>query len=86
MNILRDKISSVRFRRGRLHLSLEDGRSVAVPLDWYPTLELATPKERNNWKTCGAGSGIHWTLLDFHLSAEGVLKGLKEAKPLTTAA
>jgi len=67
-------------------LSLEDGRSVPVPLEWYPTLETATPKERNNWKTCGAGSGIHWTLLDFHLSAEGILKGLKEAKPLTTAA
>ncbi len=86
MNVFRDKIKDLSFQKGRLELSLEDGRQVSVPLDWYPTLKTATPKQRAKWKTCGAGSGIHWILLDYHLSAEGILKGLKEAKPVAPAA
>ena len=86
MSVLRDKIKNLRFRQGRLELALEDGRRVSVPLDWYPTLKTATAKQRNEWKTCGAGTGVHWTILDYHLSAEGILKGLKEAKPMAPAA
>ena len=62
-----------------LMVDLVDGRTVSVPLAWYPTLLHATDRERRGWKTCGAGTGIHWVALDYHLSAEGLLAGLPEA-------
>ena len=66
----------------RVHVSddevavdLEDGRSVAVPLAWYPRLAHGTPKERNHWRLIGRGDGIHWPDLDEDISVEGILAG-----------
>ena len=54
---------------------LSDGRSISVPLAWYPRLLRATPAERKRWRLIGRGSGIHWEDLDEDISIEGLLAG-----------
>jgi hypothetical protein len=58
-----------------LSVDLSDGRTIAVPLAWFPRLLHATPKERNQWCLIGKGHGIHWTELDEDISVEGLLAG-----------
>lgn len=58
-----------------LMVNLEDGRSVAVPLGWYPRLLHGTPEERNRWRLIGQGHGIHWPDLDEDISVEGLILG-----------
>ncbi len=58
-----------------LTVELSDGRTISVPLDWYPRLVHATPGEQNNWRLIGGGQGIHWTDLDEDISVEGLLAG-----------
>ncbi len=57
-----------------IHVSLADGRAISVPLDWYPRLLEATPRDRNNWTLIGGGLGIHWDLLDQDVSVESLLR------------
>lgn len=59
-----------------LTVDLEDGRSIAVPLCWYPRLEHATSDERENWQLIGNGTGIHWPDVDEDISVESLLLGL----------
>lgn len=59
----------------RLVVELEDGRSISLPLSWYPRLLHGTPEERNNYQLIGGGSGIHWPELDEDLSVEDLLAG-----------
>ena len=54
---------------------LEDGRSIAVPIGWYPRLAHGTPAERANFQVSGAGYGIHWPDLDEDIGVEGLLLG-----------
>ena len=58
-----------------LTVELVDGRSVSIPLAWYPRLTHATPTERKNWRLIGRGEGIHWPDLDEDISVEGLLAG-----------
>jgi hypothetical protein len=58
-----------------LTVELTDGRSVSVPIAWYPRLIHATKEERNNWRLMGNGHGIHWELLDEDISIENILAG-----------
>jgi len=58
-----------------LTVELVDGRSVSIPLAWYPRLTHATPAERKNWRLIGRGEGIHWPDLDEDISVEGLLAG-----------
>ena len=58
-----------------LTAELSDGRTIAVPLSWYPRLVHASTEERNNWRPIGAGEGIHWPDLDEDISVEGLLAG-----------
>ena len=58
-----------------LAVDLTDGRSIAVPLAWFPRLLHASPKERKNWRLIGRGQGIHWEELDEDISVEGLLAG-----------
>lgn len=58
-----------------LSVDLIDGRTISVPLAWYPRLLHATVAQRSNWKIAGAGFGIHWPDLDEDLSTEGLLRG-----------
>jgi Protein of unknown function (DUF2442) len=58
-----------------LTVQLEDGRSISVPLAWYPRLLHASQEERDNWQVAGGGFGIHWPSIDEDLSVEGLLRG-----------
>ena len=58
-----------------LTVELVDGRSVSIPLAWYPRLTHATSTERKNWRLIGRGEGIHWPDLDEDISVEGLLAG-----------
>ena len=58
-----------------LTVKLSDGRTISVPLQWYPRLVHATPKERENWRLIGKGEGIHWEDLDEDISVEGIIAG-----------
>lgn len=71
------RIMQVTVDESRLIVDLMDGRTIAVPLAWYPRLANATEKQRNHWELTGGGYGIHWPDLDEDLSAEGLLRGAK---------
>ena len=58
-----------------LSVDLSDGRTISVPLGWYPRLEHASPTERANWRLLGKGHGIHWEDIDEDLSVEGLISG-----------
>ena len=58
-----------------LMIDLVDGRSISVPLEWYPRLLHGTPQERNKWRLIGRGEGIHWPDLDEDISVENVWAG-----------
>jgi len=58
----------------KLHVVLADGREITVPLEWYPRLLEATPKERNDWQLLGGGLGIHWESLDEDVTVESLLR------------
>jgi hypothetical protein len=59
-----------------LIVELRDGRSVSVPIEWYPRLAEGRPNERRHWELIGPGIGIHWPDLDEDISVEGLLLGL----------
>jgi len=58
-----------------LTVDLSDGRTLSVPLAWYPRLWHGTAEERNNWRLIGKGVGIHWPDLDEDISVEGLILG-----------
>lgn len=58
-----------------LAVRLADGRTVAVPLAWFPRLLHATPLQRSAWELLGDGEGIHWPEIDEDISVEGLLAG-----------
>ncbi|HET9637629.1 MAG TPA: DUF2442 domain-containing protein [Allosphingosinicella sp.] len=70
-----DRVVDVRCDAERLIVDLADGRTIAVPLAWYPRLLNATPAQRANWTQAGGGFGIHWPDVDEDLSVAGLLRG-----------
>ena len=58
-----------------LTADLSDGRTISVPLAWYPRLMHASKQERDNWELIAGGAGIHWPDLDEDISVEGLLAG-----------
>src|SRR6266852_4870801 len=58
-----------------LTVDLADGRTISVPLAWYPRLLHSTTEERNHWRLIGQGEGIHWPDLDEDISVENLLAG-----------
>lgn len=58
-----------------LTVELADGRSISVPLAWYPRLAHGTPEERSDWRLIGEGTGVHWPALDEDISLENLLMG-----------
>jgi hypothetical protein len=58
-----------------LIVDLSDGRTISVPLPWYPRLSHASADERSNWRLIGGGEGIRWGDLDEDISVEGLLAG-----------
>ena len=59
-----------------LSVELSDGRTISVPIDWYPRLTHATDQERLNWRLIGKGHGIHWEDLDEDISINNLLNGI----------
>jgi hypothetical protein len=76
-----DRIIDVRFTDDTMSVDLLDGRTITVPIAWFPRLLHATPKQRSNWRLSGAGFGIHWPDVDEDLSAEGLLRGAPAPPP-----
>lgn len=66
---------SVNVTEDTLRVDLSDGRTISVPLAWYPRLVHATVEERRNWRLIAKGRGIHWEILDEDISVEGLLAG-----------
>lgn len=64
----------------RVTVELEDGRTVSVPILWYPRLAHGTDSERRHWVLISGGEGIHWPDLDEDLSVQGVIKGRPSAE------
>ncbi|MEZ0325367.1 MAG: DUF2442 domain-containing protein [Fimbriimonas sp.] len=67
------KATDVRFSNEEMIVSLADGRSLSVPLEWFPSLRNATSEQRTNWRLIGAGIGIHWEDLDEDISVAALL-------------
>ncbi len=57
-----------------LTVVLDDGRSVSVPLEWFPRLAAATPRQRKAWEPIGGGIGIHWDAIDEDISVASLLQ------------
>jgi hypothetical protein len=71
------KIIHVTVSDDTLAVDLEDGRTIAVPIGWYPRLAYGAPAERANFQISGAGYGIHWPDLDEDIGVEGLILGKK---------
>ena len=69
------KAEEVSVTEDTLQVELSDGRTLCVPLAWYPRLVHATQEERDNWELIGAGQGIRWPDLDQDLGVEGLISG-----------
>jgi hypothetical protein len=74
-----ERVKDVHFNEDTIAVDLIDGRTIVVPLAWYPTLLAASPDQRSNWKISGAGYGIYWPDIDEDLSTEGLLRGAPSA-------
>lgn len=67
------KVVSVSFTKEMLHTVLADGREVFVPIEWFPRLLKATPKQKKKWRLIGNGIGIHWEAVDEDISVASIL-------------
>ncbi len=70
-----ERVADVSTTDDELIVRLMDGRTISVPLLWFPRLTNATPEQRNNWRIIGGGYGIHWEDVDEDISTEGLLRG-----------
>ncbi len=74
------RIVNVSVTDDTLSVELEDGRTIAVPIAWYPRLAYGTPEERAHFQISGAGYGIHWPDLDEDIGVEGLVLGKKSTE------
>jgi hypothetical protein len=70
-----ERVAGVEITDDVLTVSLMDGRTISVPLVWYPRLLNGTRDQRQKWEIAGGGYGIHWPEIDEDLSTEGLLRG-----------
>jgi hypothetical protein len=75
-----NRVLNVSVTDDTLSVDLEDGRTIAIPIGWYPRLAHGTPAERANLHISGAGYGIHWPDLDEDIGIEGLLLGKKSSE------
>ncbi len=67
-----------------LSVDLSDGRTISVPVAWYPRLSHGTSEERDHWRLIGNGRGIHWPDLDEDISVENLLEGQPSGESQTS--
>lgn len=73
-------VTQVMINDEKLIIEFADGRTIVVPLSWYPRLLHASPKERGNWHLLGDGYAIEWPDLDEHIGIEGLLAGRRSGE------
>ena len=83
-NKVGERVKDVHLTEDTLSVDLIDGRTIIVPLAWYPRLYDASPEQRGNWQISGAGYGIYWPDVDEDLSTAGLLRGAPDASLLKT--
>src|SRR5438105_903390 len=72
--------AAIRVTSDKLIVDLMDGRTLSVPLSWYPRLAHATPVECANWQLLGDGYAIEWPDLDEHIGVEGLVAGRRSVE------
>lgn len=75
INLQEIRAQDLRFGEDDFTVELADGRTISVPLAWFPRLFHATTTERDNWRWIGSGVGIHWSDLDEDIAVEDLLLG-----------
>jgi len=80
VEIRQARAQAVNVTEDALTVDLADGRTITVPLAWYPRLLQASPAERGNWRFVGDREGIHWPDLDEDISVEGLLAGKRSGE------
>jgi hypothetical protein len=80
-----ERVVDVHFDDDTMSVDLADGRTITVPLAWYPRLLDATMAQREQWEVCGGGFGIHWPEVDEDLSTQGLLAGAPAPRRPATA-
>ena len=63
-----------------LRVTLDDGRELSVPVEWFPRLRDASEADRANWRLIGRGEGIHWPAIDEDISVRGLLAGHRQTR------
>ncbi len=81
-----ERVKDVHFSADSLIVDLMDGRTISVPLAWYPRLLHASAEQRNRWQLAGGGFSIHWPDIDEDLSTEGLLRGAPAPRKTSTSA
>ena len=84
VTLTRPRAVSVTVTEDTLSVDLEDGRTISVPIGWYPRLAYGTQAERLNFQISGAGYGIHWPELDEDIGVEGLLLGKRSTESPTS--
>lgn len=74
------KVLNVTVNEDTLTAELDDGRTISVPVAWFPRLMYGTQEERSNWRLIGKGEGIHWPDLDEDISVENLLFGKRSGE------
>jgi hypothetical protein len=77
-------IKNVNITDESLSVDLADGRSITVPISWYPRLSHGKPEERKNWRLIGNGEGIHWPDLDEDVSVDNIVLGQPSGESQTS--
>lgn len=78
------KAQHVKVTADTLTVDLTDGRTISVPLAWFPRLLHSSSRERNNWRFIARGEGIHWIDLDEDISVDGLLQGQQSRESHTS--
>jgi hypothetical protein len=74
------RAQNVRFSDTALIVDLADGRTISVPLEWYPRLHYGTLTQREVWEFIGQGEGIHWPELDEDIEIDGLIAGARSSE------
>ena len=78
------KIQTIEITDDTLSVDLSDGRTISVPLAWYPRLLHSSVNERNSWRLIGSGEGIHWHQLDEDVSVKNIILGQPSGESQTS--
>jgi hypothetical protein len=81
-----ERVKDVRCTSQTLSVDLFDGRTITVPLAWFPRLQRASDAQRATWRVSGGGFGIHWPEIDEDLSTHGLLRGAPSPQSTRNAA